>query len=422
MDKLPLALERKLIRLGTRLIDQKRGRRLVEPTEDRDGFWFGGGNSVRDPNDGSLWLIGRYRDAGDSRTGLTAGPRGRALAIFRSTDNGRSFAEVRTWDKSDLYCGSAVLSIEGSALRLNKRRVQVLVSTEKVRLYPRPVAAFSEAGYGRLEHRRLHRYLHRPARPTGVDCPSADQRRSGLSAPQRPQSLDRNGPAVPVALLHPSVHLVCEHFGSRRARGSFVREPRPRLLFPRPDLGCGCLAHHLPPARAQGGRVRLFALALALFLRWSRVHAPAQSACKGSRPTARLLLRGIGRLGVWLRSPIPVPSPPQLPPAALRLAGRHGLLALRVRADRSGRGAFRHLAALDPNPLAAAFRPPAHASAGGVPALLKFRGCPVLPAAKKPSPLSTAGQSRGAYRILCTASPTRGKQADLWRRGLGQWG
>ena len=148
MDKLPLALERKLIRLGTRLIDQKRGRRLVEPTEDRDGFWFGGGNSVRDPNDGSLWLIGRYRDAGDSRTGLTAGPRGRALAIFRSTDNGRSFAEVRTWDKSDLYCGSAVLSIEGSALRLNKRRVQVLVSTEKVRLYPRPVAAFQKPGTG----------------------------------------------------------------------------------------------------------------------------------------------------------------------------------------------------------------------------------------------------------------------------------
>ena len=74
MDKLPLALERKLIRLGTRLIDQKRGRRLIEPTKDRAGFWFGGGNSVRNPSDGSLYLIGRYRDAGDSRTGLTAGP------------------------------------------------------------------------------------------------------------------------------------------------------------------------------------------------------------------------------------------------------------------------------------------------------------------------------------------------------------
>ena len=148
MDKLLPALERKLTRLGTRLIDPKRGRRLVEPTKDGDGFWFGGGNSVRDPHDGSLYLIGRYRDAGDSRTGLTAGSRGRALAIFRSTDNGRTFAEVRTWDKSDLYCGSAVLSIEGSTLRLNKRRVQVLVSTEKVRLYPRPVAAFQKPGTG----------------------------------------------------------------------------------------------------------------------------------------------------------------------------------------------------------------------------------------------------------------------------------
>lgn len=148
MDKLPPALERKLIRLGTHLIDQKRGRRIVEPTKNRDGFWFGGGNTVRDPSDGSLWLIGRYRDAGDSRTGLTAGTRGRALALFRSTDHGRSFAEVRTWDKSDLYCNSTVLSIEGSALRLNKRRVQVLVSTEKVRLYPRPVAAFQKPGTG----------------------------------------------------------------------------------------------------------------------------------------------------------------------------------------------------------------------------------------------------------------------------------
>lgn len=148
MDKLPPALERKLIRLGTHLIDQKRGQRIVEPTKNRDGFWFGGGNTVRDPSDGSLWLIGRYRDAGDSRTGLTAGARGRALALFRSTDHGRSFAEVRVWDKSDLYCNSTVLSIEGSALRLNKRRVQVLVSTEKVRLYPRPVAAFQKPGTG----------------------------------------------------------------------------------------------------------------------------------------------------------------------------------------------------------------------------------------------------------------------------------
>ena len=148
MEKINALLERKLIRLGTRLIDQKKGRILVEPTEDADGFWFGGGNCARDPRDGSLLLLGRYRDAGDSRTGLTAGTRGRELALFRSDEDGKSFAKIRSWDKSDLYCGSTVLSIEGSALRLNKRRVEIFVSTEKVRTYPRKVTAFQKPGTG----------------------------------------------------------------------------------------------------------------------------------------------------------------------------------------------------------------------------------------------------------------------------------
>ena len=34
MDKLSAPLARKLIRLGTKLIDQQRGRLLVEPTEE----------------------------------------------------------------------------------------------------------------------------------------------------------------------------------------------------------------------------------------------------------------------------------------------------------------------------------------------------------------------------------------------------
>ena len=148
MNLLPDSLERKLVRLGTSLVDPKREQVLVEPTEDRAGFWFGGGNAVRDPHDGSLLLIGRYRDEGDSRTGLTQGARGRELAIFRSTDHGRSFAKVCSWNKSDLYCGSAVLSIEGSALRVGKRRVEVLVSTEKTRTYPRPLTGYQKPGTG----------------------------------------------------------------------------------------------------------------------------------------------------------------------------------------------------------------------------------------------------------------------------------
>ena len=37
MDKLPDVLARKLTRLGSKLIDQQRGRLLVQPTEDADG-------------------------------------------------------------------------------------------------------------------------------------------------------------------------------------------------------------------------------------------------------------------------------------------------------------------------------------------------------------------------------------------------
>ncbi|NKB66294.1 MAG: exo-alpha-sialidase [Candidatus Latescibacteria bacterium] len=148
MSRLPENLERKLTRLGTSLIDQQKARVLVEPTQDGPGFWFGGGNMVRAPNDDSLLLIGRYRDEGDSRTGLSQGSRGRELAIFRSQDNGRTFAKIHSWDKSDLYCGSTVVSIEGSCLRLNKRRVEVMVSTEKVRTYPRGLAGHQKPGTG----------------------------------------------------------------------------------------------------------------------------------------------------------------------------------------------------------------------------------------------------------------------------------
>ena len=148
MKRLPENLEKKLIKLGTSLVDQRRARVLVQPTQDKSGFWFGAGNLVRDPHDHSLLLIGRWRDAGDSRVGLAQGPRGRELAILRSSDHGRTFTKICSWDKSALYCGSTVLSIEGSALRLNKRRVEVLVSTEKVRPYPRRLTAYQKPGTG----------------------------------------------------------------------------------------------------------------------------------------------------------------------------------------------------------------------------------------------------------------------------------
>jgi hypothetical protein len=148
MERLPESLERRLVKLGSTLVDHRRARLLVAPAQDQPGFWFGAGNLVRHPRDHRLLLIGRYRDPGDSRSGLGHGARGRELALLHSTDEGQSFTKIRSWDKSDLYCGSAVLSIEGSALRLSRGRVEVLVSTEKVHPYPRGLTSYQKPGTG----------------------------------------------------------------------------------------------------------------------------------------------------------------------------------------------------------------------------------------------------------------------------------
>ena len=50
--------------------------------------------------DGTLYVVGRFRNAGDSRTGIAAGTRGLELAIFASCDNGSTFEKVVSWDKA----------------------------------------------------------------------------------------------------------------------------------------------------------------------------------------------------------------------------------------------------------------------------------------------------------------------------------
>jgi hypothetical protein len=113
------------------LIDQQRARIIVPPYEPRSAFWFGGGNLVEAAG-GSLYLVGRYRNAGDSRTGLADGERGLELAIFASVDRGQSFEKVVSFAKADLDVGDRrVLSIEGSALRMTPDGVELFVSSEK---------------------------------------------------------------------------------------------------------------------------------------------------------------------------------------------------------------------------------------------------------------------------------------------------
>jgi hypothetical protein len=139
----------RLNRIALTLVDQRRARVLVPPKQPKSGFWFGGGNMVQDRN-GSLWLVGRYRNAGDSRTGLGAGERGLELALFRSDNGGESFEKSLHFSKSDLNVGDRkVLSIEGSALRMRDDGVELYVSTEKSGIgYPTGLESFLKPGTG----------------------------------------------------------------------------------------------------------------------------------------------------------------------------------------------------------------------------------------------------------------------------------
>ena len=144
-----------LLRAAHALVDQKAARVIVAPNEPEPGFWFGGGNMIEDA-DGSLLVIGRFRNAGDSRTGLYKGDRGLELAIFRSRDQGQTFKKEMSWSKADLNIdGLTVLSIEGAALRRTASGYEMFVSTEKGGLpYPPGLDSFQKPGTGvwTIEH------------------------------------------------------------------------------------------------------------------------------------------------------------------------------------------------------------------------------------------------------------------------------
>jgi hypothetical protein len=131
------------------LVNQSEAHILIPPYESLSGFWFGGGNLVRDRT-GAIWLSGRYRNRGDSRTGLEAGQRGLECAIFRSADHGQHFTKFHSWSKADLsYPGRSVLSIEGTALhQCDDGSWELFISTEKDMPYPEPHEQFQKPGTG----------------------------------------------------------------------------------------------------------------------------------------------------------------------------------------------------------------------------------------------------------------------------------
>jgi len=131
-----------------RLVDPLRARVAIAPEHPQKGFWFGGGNTARGP-DGRLYLCGRYRSTGDSRTGLDLGDRGKELAIFASADEAGTWTKVASLDKAAVSPGERpALSIEGSALRFHAGGVELYVSSEKAMQYPEPVAEYRKPGTG----------------------------------------------------------------------------------------------------------------------------------------------------------------------------------------------------------------------------------------------------------------------------------
>lgn len=157
-DSLATAQREALVRLALRLIDQERARVAVAPYAAAEGYWFGGGSMV-EGEDGALYLVGRYRNRGDSRTGLTSGARGLELAIFRSQDRGASFTKLLSLSKRDLDGGGRpVVSIEGASLLVggpaSGSSVELFVSVEREASYPSGFERYQKPGTGvwSIEH------------------------------------------------------------------------------------------------------------------------------------------------------------------------------------------------------------------------------------------------------------------------------
>lgn len=131
------------------LIQQEKAQIIVPAQQPSPGFWFGGGNMAAD-REGNLYITGRYRNFGDSRSGTGMGERGLELALFRSVDGGARFDKVRSFSKKELAVGGReVLSIEGSALRITEEGVELYVSTEKTgRPFPAGLEHFQKPGTG----------------------------------------------------------------------------------------------------------------------------------------------------------------------------------------------------------------------------------------------------------------------------------
>ena len=131
--KLEESLEKRLLELGQRLLNQHAAKTLIAPLGNSFGFWFGGGNICLQDN-GNILITGRFRNEGDARTGTGAGARGLECAVFVAESPTDDFQKVLSLSKKDLSHTEEVVSIEGASLNPDSKRNTVIVfkiSTEK---------------------------------------------------------------------------------------------------------------------------------------------------------------------------------------------------------------------------------------------------------------------------------------------------
>lgn len=223
------AISEKLRAITARLIDQHAARIIVPPYEDAAGFWFGGGNMAED-RDGNLYLVGRYRNHGDSRTGLEKGARGLELCIFVSPDRGETFNHLFSLTKSDLSTEAyPVLSIEGAALRIDASGAELFVSTEKSGIsYPPGVESFQKPGTGvwsidRLTADSVDGLQHAPLRP--------------FLSSDRPEYLHVKDPALHETADGGTLLLFCHHpFNWSSSNSGYCLRRKGERQFSAPDF------------------------------------------------------------------------------------------------------------------------------------------------------------------------------------------
>ena len=150
MLKLEESLERRLLELGRRLVDQHAARTLIAPLGNSFGFWFGGGNICLQDN-GNILITGRFRNEGDARTGTGAGARGLECAVFSAESPSDDFQKVLSISKQDLSHTEEVVSIEGVSLIPDSNSntgFEFIISTEKKSAYPKNLINFQKPGTG----------------------------------------------------------------------------------------------------------------------------------------------------------------------------------------------------------------------------------------------------------------------------------